>query len=274
MAKIKKNCIHCDKVVERYPSQMLSTVYCSRQCRSDYHKEHHTVVFNCHHCGKEKRVRKGNFNYKGNNFCTRICKDEWQRVGLKGSANPFYNKSHTQESKLKSSATKIALGLRGKKAHNYNTHPVECEQCGEITYKIGYLINRSENLFCSIECHGKWKSENLIGENSPTWNHDLTDEERQTQRKYPEYYEFITSVMRRDEYKCDICQFHSKWGNGLNAHHLNSYDWDKDNRTNIDNGITLCKECHTNFHKTYGYGKNTKEQYIEYKSMAKTKESV
>ncbi|MFP3467817.1 HNH endonuclease, partial [Leifsonia sp. SIMBA_070] len=68
-----------------------------------------------------------------------------------------------------------------------------------------------------------------------------------------------------DSYTCDLCGKQGKWGDGLNAHHLNSYDWDKQNRTNIDNGITLCKKCHMDFHKKYGYGKNTKEQYSKFK---------
>lgn len=266
MSKIKRNCIHCGVEVERYPSQMLSTVYCSRKCRSEYHKKHHTEVFNCNHCGKQKRVRKANFNYNGNNFCTRKCKDEWQKVGLKGGNNPFFRKRHSVDAKKKISITKRAMGLRGEKAHNYNTHPVKCSECGSATYKIQYLIDRSKYHFCSISCHGKWKSKNLVGENSPSWNPFLTDEDRQKRRNIPGYFDFIDGVMKRDNYTCNICEKYSKWGAGLNAHHLNSYDWDKKNRTNIDNGITLCKDCHKDFHTKYGYGKNTKEQFKEYKN--------
>lgn len=265
MGKIKRNCVHCNKVVERYPSQMLATVYCSRKCRSDYFRQHHTIVFQCFYCDKEKRVRKANFNYGGNNFCSRKCKDEWQRTGLRGSNNPFYNKTHSEETISQISVTKIAAGLRGEKAHNYNTHPVQCSECGATTYKIQYLIDRSEHHFCSISCHGKWKSKNLVGENSPTWNPNLTDEERERGRKYPEYYAFIKEVMERDNYACDICGFYSKWGDGLNVHHLNSYDWDEKNRTNTDNGITLCKDCHVRFHMEFGFGNNTTKQYFEFK---------
>lgn len=269
MAKIKVKCMYCGREIERYPSQVLNTVYCTRECRSNYNKENHTVLFNCDYCGEEKRVRKANFNYNGRNFCSRKCKDEWQKEGLKGKSNPFYKRVHSKDTKVKISKTKISQDLTGEKAHNYNTHPIICDECGKVTYKIKYLVDRSKHLFCSIECHGKWKSKNMTGENSPTWNPDLTDEERERGRKYPEYYNFLTNRMRKDNYTCNVCGKHSKWGNGLNVHHLNSYNWDRSNRTNIENGITLCKECHVEFHKLYGYGNNTKEQFIEFRESVK-----
>lgn len=264
MAKVKKPCAHCGKVVERYPSQVLNTVFCSRECRSEYFRKHHTVVFRCHYCGKEKRIRKANFNREGRSFCSRRCKDEWQCIGLRGPNNPFYNKTHSEETKEQISETKKAAGLRGERAHNYNRYPVPCEECGTVTYKTYYLVKRSRHHFCSIACNGKWKSKHNVGENNPKWNPNLTDEERERGRKYPEYYAFIKEVMERDNFTCDICGFYSKWGDGLHAHHLNGYEWDEENRTNPDNGITLCKDCHTRFHKTYGYGGNTKEQYFEF----------
>ena len=50
----------------------------------------------------------------------------------------------------------------------------------------------------------------------------------------------------------------------LNAHHLDGWDWNKIDRYNVDNGITLCEICHKDFHLMYGYGENTKEQFEEY----------
>lgn len=47
-------------------------------------------------------------------------------------------------------------------------------------------------------------------------------------------------------------------------HHINGYNWDIKNRTNVDNGITLNTEVHKKFHKIYGKGNNTKEQFIEF----------
>ena len=51
----------------------------------------------------------------------------------------------------------------------------------------------------------------------------------------------------------------------MNSHHLDGYDWCKERRIDINNGVCLCENCHKEFHKIYGYGNNTKEQYIEFK---------
>lgn len=60
------------------------------------------------------------------------------------------------------------------------------------------------------------------------------------------------------------CQLCGEYGQKLVVHHLNGYNWDKENRYNVDNGVTLCEKCHKAFHKIYRNGNNTKEQYIEY----------
>ena len=264
MAKLKVSCVYCEKIIERYPSECLNTIYCSRGCRTKYFRENHTVVFKCDYCGEEKRIRKANYKEEGNHFCSRTCKDTWQKTGIKGESNPFYGKKHSESTLEQVSKTKKSQNRTGENAHNYNSRPVDCDYCGKEVAKTQYLIDRSKNLFCSIECHGKWKSENQLGQNNPAWNPNLTDEERERGRKYPEYYEFIKSVMQRDDFTCQACGRYGEYGSGLCAHHLNSYNWDITNRTNKNNGITLCKTCHKEFHTIYGYGDNTKKQYTEF----------
>jgi len=108
------------------------------------------------------------------------------------------------------------------------------------------------------DCH----FESIKGENSPHWNPELTDKERYERRKYPEYKEWRTKVYERDNYTCQCCGDNK--GHNLVAHHLNSHDWAKSERTDVDNGLTLCDVCHTDYHNIYGYGDNTKEQFDEY----------
>lgn len=264
MAKIEVNCKHCGNSVLRFPSQVHGTIFCSRQCRSDYMRAHNTVTFKCDLCGKEKTIRKANYKEEGNHFCSRECKDSWQINGLAGERNPFHGKSHSRLTKQLISDTKKKAELIGEKAHNYSKQVVQCAQCGADIELTPYLIERSVNNFCSNTCHGAWKSNNLVGENSPTWNPLLTDEDREIKRKYPEYYAFMKEVLVRDGYACIICDFHSKWGAGLNVHHLNGYSWDIENRTNPSNAVTLCKDCHVDFHKNYGYRNVTVDQFSQY----------
>ena len=50
---------------------------------------------------------------------------------------------------------------------------------------------------------------------------------------------------------------------------MNSFDWCEELRFDVDNGITLCKVHHDEFHKLYGYGNNTYDQFLEFKEIMK-----
>ena len=75
-----------------------------------------------------------------------------------------------------------------------------------------------------------------------------------------EYIDFVKKVLKRDSYECQCCHK----SDDLEVHHLDGYNWCIEKRTDDTNGITLCKNCHTNFHIKYGRGNNTKEQYEEW----------
>lgn len=99
-------------------------------------------------------------------------------------------------------------------------------------------------------------------ENHPMWKNELTDEQREVGRNYPEYTAFVKKVVTRDNYTCQCCG--KECNHNAEIHHLYSYSDYPNLRTDETNGITLCENCHKNFHAIYGYGGNTKEQFEEW----------
>ena len=102
---------------------------------------------------------------------------------------------------------------------------------------------------------------NNIGENNPRWNPNLTQEDREDKRNYQEYREWRIRCFERDNYTCQVT---GKRGVELCVHHLYSYDKYRCLRTVDNNGITVSKEIHELFHKKYGKGNNTLEQWEEF----------
>lgn len=98
---------------------------------------------------------------------------------------------------------------------------------------------------------------------SPKWKPEKTQEERMTGRKLFINAQWRKEVFERDNYTCQCCG--DNRGGSLVAHHLNSYNSDVENRFNVNNGITILSDIHKQFHKQYGYGNNTKEQFEGFK---------
>ena len=102
------------------------------------------------------------------------------------------------------------------------------------------------------------------GVGHPNYNPNLTDEERLKSRyrmSDGDFRSWANSIKDRDNYTCQICNKH---GGKLNAHHLNGWNAFPEQRFDVDNGVTLCTDCHKDFHSEYGYGDNTREQFDEY----------
>lgn len=103
--------------------------------------------------------------------------------------------------------------------------------------------------------------ESMTGENSPVWKGGSLAREGQNQRYGAEGVQWRKAVYQRDDYTCQKCHQRSTF---LNAHHICNYADYPEMRFDIDNGITLCKECHHLFHQTYGNRHNTRKQLEEF----------
>lgn len=98
------------------------------------------------------------------------------------------------------------------------------------------------------------------GKNSPSWKGGKTLDTR-LDRKYQQWR---LAVYKRDNFTCPKCK--QKGGCNLHAHHISNFTDYPKIRFDIDNGITLCANCHRGFHRQYGQRNNTLEQIEEYLS--------
>jgi len=137
------------------------------------------------------------------------------------------------------------------------------------TFTVTSLISgNTESCVCLMR---ERASEANSGEKHYKYNSNLTYEERQIKRKYPEYYEWVKAIFERDNYTCQYC---GRRGRNLCAHHLDGYDNFPELRILLENGITLCKNCHVNFHHRYGRGNNTREQFEKFLCAQKNLENI
>jgi hypothetical protein len=75
---------------------------------------------------------------------------------------------------------------------------------------------------------------------------DLRKNIDEIKRNSVEYNNWRNSVFIRDDYICQHCKQKSGM---LNAHHIKSYKDYPELRLILDNGITLCYDCHKKEHK-------------------------
>lgn len=108
------------------------------------------------------------------------------------------------------------------------------------------------------------------GKDHYNYNPNLTQGDRINRRSLPQYSRWRTKIYVRDEYTCKTCGLKKR---NLNAHHLDGWNWATNKRFDLNNGITLCEQCHKEFHNIYGRGNNTKEQFMEFNKL-RQKENV
>jgi hypothetical protein len=145
----------------------------------------------------------------------------------------------------------------------YNKYSDELKflcKCGnEFTTTFGYF--KYENKRQCDECG----LNSRIGENHHNWKGGVTPENYRA-RATMSYFNWRNNVYKRDNYTCQKCG-DNKGGN-LQAHHILNFSEYEELRYDVDNGITLCEDCHSkganSFHSIYGTRNNTKEQLEEF----------
>ncbi|WP_025912049.1 HNH endonuclease [Priestia flexa] len=113
----------------------------------------------------------------------------------------------------------------------------------------------------------------MKGSKNPNWKGGIGSENARL-RDSLEYKNWRNKVFQRDSYTCRCCG-NNKGGN-LHAHHVENFSENVELRFVVDNGLTLCNDCHNpnvtgSFHNIYGTRNNTKQQLEEF---IKTKQLI
>lgn len=83
-------------------------------------------------------------------------------------------------------------------------------------------------------------SESQKGEKSYLWKGGITPINAKI-RNSLEYRLWREAVFKRDDYTCQEC---GQWGGGLHADHIKPFAYYQELRFKLDNGRTLCVDCH------------------------------
>lgn len=114
----------------------------------------------------------------------------------------------------------------------------ECE-CGNIcAVRTDNLIDGTTR---SCGCiHDEYLA-NRTGDNHPRWNGGSSS------RYFSGYKKWKDSVHDRDGYSCVRCGSKER----IEAHHMDSWKNNREKESHVNNGVTLCKKCHLEFHVKY-----------------------
>lgn len=223
------------KRFEESGCQLVSTVYVNNHTKLEY-------LCSCGNPDPQK-ISYDNLNH---GYRCKLCGREKMASSMR----------HSYEF-VKSAFEKEGCQLISPNYINNSTNLQYLCSCGNTKIqKISYTSFKSGSR-CR-ECY----IERIGGEGHPNWDSNITQEDREQKRNYPEYKQWIKDVYTRDNFTCKKCG-DSKGGN-LNAHHINSYSRFTELRTVLSNGATLCKKCHKEFHSIYGRVKFTAEEFEEF----------
>jgi len=167
----------------------------------------------------------------------------------KNNCRYWLGKHHSEKTRKKiSDFVKTQVG---EKASNWKGGKPKCINCGKT-------ISRQSISGMCIKCFGMAHR----GEKNCNWKGDnsITSENKKI-RYSIETRLWRESVFARDNW---TCQKTGERGGRLISHHIQNFAQYPELRFAIDNGVTLSDKAHREFHKKYGFRKNTLEQLKEF----------
>lgn len=241
----------CDQCNASFEMRSATQKFCSNKCKIESLK----VTKTCLYCGNDFRTRHDS------NYCSRSCTVKGTRgarlekLECTNCGDEFERKAHEVKGHKvgnfcsRSCWDSYNSSTKGEKHHKYTSVEVSCSKCGKTFVRQPHAMKSSKH-YCSQECY--------IDE---MYNDTLSDEEREKNRDYPAYSKWRKDVFLRDDFTCKCCGIR---GGKLVAHHILNFHSHPTLRVDVNNGVTLCENCHRSFHKEYGTKANNAEQLEEF----------
>jgi hypothetical protein len=255
--EIAKKCLGCGGGFKVANHRIETAKYCSKRCAD----EHRQITQACKQCGEIYTVKRSRKDKTL--FCSRSChllsnrnnRPEPEKTTLycKVCAKPIIKPAHLARRGLgktcskKCNAKNLSLNFSGENSPKYVKHiEAVCEWCGKSRFLSPCFAKGAR--FCGKPCRNEWQSKRMSGEDSPNWKGGKSSW-RKSLMASREYKEWRGKVFARDSYTCQRCG-DSKGGN-LNAHHIQHVAHYPDLVLVVENGITLCEDCHVETHKRH-----------------------
>lgn len=193
----------------------------------------------CNYCGKifHRNHRDSDMQWMARRFCSHGCYGN-SMVGKPPISQPPHKPIRFLTCKqcgrvVKRRRSSSIFCSRKCSSLNSRRKPKICKNCKKEFSQNGAKI------YCSTKCMGEYQR----GSNSPTWRGGIRrDRDR---RKSFSCVSWKNIVLKRDGYMCQICKIR---GGYLQPHHILFYSLFPSRRSEVENGITLCKNCHLIVH--------------------------
>lgn len=271
--KIKRRCLNCGKEFFTKSSLVKSGKrgkYCSRKCFFEHHRGN--KVYNwkggkikkiCKNCGKEFGIKPCQEKYGEGKYCSFNCRVEYKRkIKLQNIKEKEERKKLREEKRIlkekikkekriKKFLLKMIEIEKKLKKHNKDIELkiVKCDNCGKEIQISSYKFKTHRRHFCNSKCYAKWKKKNSIGKLNNNWKGGVKSSENDKIRRSDEYKIWIKNVLKKDGYKCLICDNKKN----LQIHHIIPLSElikkkEKSEYFNVMNGTTVCYKCHSLLH--------------------------
>ncbi len=264
-ALIQRTCKNCGKIfaVHQYRLNQNPCIFCSHKCMCIYQKEIYAknrLKKICKGCGKQFSIPPSAAKDGYRKFCSLECRKKYNRI--ERICQHCGKKFYIMLNEIKRRGNNAGKFCSKKCCDKAKICTIEryCENCGKKFTTWPSQVKHRGAKFCSHHCATSGKNNPMFGrviqkaETHWNWKGGRTLLRSRIHNSF-KYRQWRSDIFVRDNYTCQDC---GKRGGYLEAHHLKEFNKIMEENNiqtyeeamqceelwNINNGKTLCKDCH------------------------------